>query len=76
MCLQNDLGVVENRDEGWVFSNTLIKSPKMVTHKIFGFLQRWKKMARKEEVKTLEDLTEKMKGGLLAALVNTKTVRS
>ena len=64
MCLQGDR-LWKTRDDGWVFSNTLIKSPKMVARKIFGFLQPWKKMARKEEVKTLEDLTEKMKGGLL-----------
>ena len=46
-----------------VFSNIVIKSPKQVVYKTFGFLKQWCKMAKKDGAR-MESWLAKLKEGL------------
>jgi hypothetical protein len=45
-CLAQSLWKTKN---GWIFNGVMIKSP-VAAHKVIGFLNKWRKTARKEEV--------------------------
>jgi hypothetical protein len=50
----------------WVFNNVLIKSPKVITHMILGFLSQWKKLLKLLEALKMEDIIMKLQDGLKA----------
>jgi len=47
-----------------VFSNHIIKSPKEISYKVFGFLQHWKILLKGAQLKLMEGIMEKLKEGL------------
>jgi hypothetical protein len=50
----------------WDFNNQLIKSPKVIAHKIMGFMSQWKKLLKLEEMMKMEDTIKKLQEGLQA----------
>jgi len=44
----------------WVFSDILVRHPKHIAHRTFGFLQQWRALSTKEAKKKVEDLLTKL----------------
>jgi len=44
----------------WVFSDILVKHPKYIAHRAFGFLQHWCLLSTKEAKRAAEDLLNKL----------------
>jgi len=42
----------------------MIKSPKEISYKFFGFLQHWKILLKGAQLKLMEGILEKLKEGL------------
>ena len=44
----------------WVFSDILVRHPKHIAHRTFGFLQQWRALSTKEAKRKVEDLLTKL----------------
>lgn len=56
-------GLWKNRN-AWIFSDLLIKNVKSLAYKILGYIQLWRKLERKEDAPTVEELIKKLQEGL------------
>ena len=50
----------------WVFNDHLINSPKVIAHKVMGFLIQWKKLLKPKEKQNMEDTLKKLQEGMQA----------